>query len=310
MAFHFPGTGPRGAVPAVSPATPPAESRAWVAGAALTTVVLWASTFPVTRYALAAYSPLPLALLRLGFAALALLSWVVVARVPPPALRDWPAFAGYGLAGITLASVTLIQGLVSINAGAGSFLVGTIPVFSALLARLMLGERLKPIAWAGIGASFCGVALIALGEGGGLRINLSAGWILASALCQSVYYVGQKPYLRRYRAVQWSAYTILCGAILLLPAAGMLLPELRAAPWPATAAAAYLGVFPIAVAFVTWSYALARAKAALVTSAMYAMPAMALTLAWLWLGEVPHPLSLAGGAVALIGVAAVTLWGR
>jgi drug/metabolite transporter (DMT)-like permease len=286
------------------------DSRGLVAGAALTTVVLWASTFPVTRYALEVYSPLPLALLRLGFAALVLLGWAMLARLPPPHRKDWCAFAGYGLVGITLASVTLIQGLVSISAGAGSFLVGTIPVFSALLARLMLGERLKPIAWGGIGVSFCGVALIALGEGGGLRINPGTGWILASALCQSIYYVGQKPFLRRYSAARWSAYTILCGAALLLPVAGQLLPQLRAAPWPATAAAAYLGVFPIAVAFIAWSFALARAKAAHVTSTMYAMPAIAITLAWLWLGELPHPLSLAGGAVALLGVAAVTLWGR
>ncbi len=288
----------------------PARSQALVAGAALTTVVLWASTFPGTRYALTAYAPLPLALLRLGFASLLLAIWAAVARVPPPARRDWPAFLAFGLVGIALSTLSLIFGLVSVSAGAGSFLVGTIPVFSTLLARAVFGERLSRLGWLGISISFAGIGLIAFGEGEGFRINLGAGWIVASALCQSIYYVGQKPLLARYSALQLSVYTILCGTVILLPLAGWLPDAVRAAPWQATAVAAYLGMFPIAVAFVTWSYALARAKAARVTSAMFAMPAIAITLAWVWLGEVPHPVSILGGATALLGVAVVTLWGR
>jgi drug/metabolite transporter (DMT)-like permease len=287
-----------------------------VVGAALATVVLWATTFPGTRYVLTAYGPLPLALLRLSFAALflgvwALGAWAIgAARVPLPARRDWPALLFFAVMGVTLSNVTLILGLTQVSAGAGSFLVGTIPVFSALLARAFLRERLSTMAWVGIAISCAGVILIAFGEGQGFRINIGAGWILISALCQSIYYVGQKPLLRRYTALQLSVYTVLCGALLLAPLAGLLAEEARVAPWQATAVAAYLGMFPIALAFVTWSYALARAKAAHVTSAMYAMPAIAISLAYVWLGEVPHPLSLAGGAVALLGVAVVTFLGR
>ncbi|MFI5399812.1 MAG: DMT family transporter [SAR324 cluster bacterium] len=285
-------------------------SAPWVAAAALVSVVLWASAFPGTRYALGAYAPLPLALLRLCVAGGMLAVWGLVARVPPPARGDLPVFLVFGLVGIALGSATLMTGLQGVSAGAGSFLVGTIPVFSALLARMWFQERLGPLGWLGIAISFGGVGLIAFGESSGLRLNWSAGWIVVSALCQSIYYVGQKPLLRRYSALQVSVYTIPCGALLLTPVAGMLAGQLRAAPWRATAAAAYLGAFPVGIAFVTWSYALARAKAARITSAMYAMPAIAITLAYFWLGEVPHPLSLLGGATALAGVAVLSIWGR
>jgi drug/metabolite transporter (DMT)-like permease len=286
------------------------NTRALTVAAAMTTVVLWASTFPGTRYVLTVYSPLPLALLRLSFAALLLLVWALIARVPLPERRDWPILILYGFVGVSLANLTLIAGLVRVSAGAGSFLVGTIPVFSALLARAWFKEQLGALGWLGIAISFSGIGLIAFGEGAGFRINLSAGWIVCSAFCQSIYYVGQKPLLVRYTAVQLSVYTVVSGALLLLPLAGLLAGELRTAPWQATAVAAYLGMFPIAVAFVTWSYALARAKAARVTSAMYVMPLIAISLAYVWLGEVPHPLSLIGGATALVGVAVVTFWGR
>jgi drug/metabolite transporter (DMT)-like permease len=293
--------------------------------AAAATVILWASAFPVMRFALASYHPLVLALLRLLIGGLALALWAAVARIPPPALRDLPALLGFGLVGIAAAGVTLVIGLRSVGAGAGSFLVGTIPVFSALLARFTLGERIGPAAWGGIGISFVGIALIAFGEGDGPRLNAGAAWIVASAFCQALYYVAQRPYLRRYSPLRLTCAVVPLGALCTLPllalevehGAGarwpltaLMLEQVRTAPLGATVAVAYLGLFPIAAAFIFWSTALARAKAAQVTSAMYAMPLLAMSLGYVWLGEIPGPLSLAGGTAALAGVALVALRSR
>jgi len=293
--------------------------------AALATVALWASTFPATRFALASYHPLVLALLRLltGGAALAL--WAALARVPLPARRDIPALLTFGLVGIAVSGVALVLGLRTTSAGAGSFLVGTIPVFSALLAWLALGERLSTAAWAGIAISFSGVVLIAWGEGGGLRLEPGAAWIVLSAFCQALFYVGQRPYLRRYSSLHLNCFVVPLGALCTLPLLALivdspsgasvrllalLLDQVRAAPWAATAAAAYMGVFPIAIAFILWSFALSRAKAAQVTSAMYAMPPLSMALGYYWLGELPGALSVAGGGAALLGVAIVAWRGR
>jgi drug/metabolite transporter (DMT)-like permease len=43
---------------------------------------------------------------------------------------------------------------------------------------------------------------------------------------------------------------------------------------------------------------------------LYLIPVLAIGIAWVWLGEMPHLLSLLGGGVALAGVVMVNLWGR
>jgi drug/metabolite transporter (DMT)-like permease len=82
-----------------------------------------------------------------------------------------------------------------------------------------------------------------------------------------------------------------------------------AAP-PATLAVLYLGVFPAAIAYVLWNYALARMPASLLSSFLYLSPVLASIIAWVWLGEVPALLTILGGAVAILGVILVQTKGQ
>ena len=281
-----------------------------VVAAIVVTILCWSSNFPTIRYVLQAFDPLSMSLLRLWVGATALLGYALLTRMPLPAVRDWPLVAVFGLTGIALATLTLNLGLRSLSAGGGSFLIGTVPIFSALLAWGFFRERLRPLAWLGIVISFAGVAAIGLGEGGGLRFDLGTLFILASALNQAFYYVFQRVLHRRYHPLQITCWSVWVGAAALSVLAPQALPVLAAAPLGQTLAVGYLGLFPTAIAFSAWNYALSRANAAHVTSSMYAMPVLAITIAWLWLGEVPSLLSLAGGVTALGGVAVLHLWGR
>jgi drug/metabolite transporter (DMT)-like permease len=307
-----PGAGAEAEGPPPSPALPRVSRRIDLPAvlAATLTIACWASNFPALRFAVREIEPAHIALLRFLVASLLLGGYALVARMPMPALRDVAAFLFFGFTGLAVSTVVLSMGMESVSAGAGSFLVGTIPVFSALWARFFLAERLGSLGWLGIAVSFAGVGLIALGEGEGLRLNLGAGLVVLSAFCQSIFYVFQKPYHRRYSPMQITSYAT-WGATLWLLVFVTDLPEvLRSAPTPHVLAVVYLGVFPTAVAFAAWAYALSRAKAAKVTSAMYVMPALALGMAYLWLGEVPTLFSLAGGLLALVGVVLLNFWGR
>jgi drug/metabolite transporter (DMT)-like permease len=274
------------------------------------TIMLWAAAFVGIRAGLAGYSPAHLALLRFLIASLVLGVYAVVTRMRLPRRRDLPGIALSGLIGITLYNLALNAGERSVSAGAASLLVNTAPIWTAALATVFLGERLRPWGWLGMGLSFAGAAMIALGERGGLGLSWGAGLVLLAALAQSVYFVLQKPHLAAYRPVELAAYAIWAGTLGLLPFAPGLAGAVRAAPAGATLAVIFLGIGPGALAYAAWAAVLARLPAARAASMLYLVPGFAILIGWLWLGEAPHPLSLLGGAIAIAGVLIVTTLGR
>lgn len=281
-----------------------------IAAAVIVTVVTWASAFAGIRLAVQSYEPTHVALLRYVVAAIALVVYAVLSRMPLPRPRDLPGFALLGLLGIAFYNVALNYGQVTITAGTASLLIASAPIWMAVLARVIMRERLRRWGYAGILVSFGGVAVIALGSRAGLSFDYRALAVLAAALASATYSLGQKPYLARYSALQCTAYAIWAGAALLLPFSPGLLAEIGAAPLSATAAIIYMGVFPGALGYLTWAYVLARIPAARAGSFLHLIPALAILMAWLGLGEVPTVVSLVGGCLVIAGVILVNTWGR
>lgn len=112
----------------------------------------------------------------------------------------------------------------------------------------------------------------------------------------------QKPALRHASALQVTTFGCAAGALACLPFAGQLASQLASAPWRASLSVAYLGVFPTAVAFTTWAYALARTSAGAMGATVYAVPALTVLMSWGILGQVPRRTALAGGVLCLAGV--------
>ena len=273
-------------------------------GAALVTVVLWASAFVGIRAAGEDLSPGALSLARLLMGSAALGALVLVRRERFPARRDLFGIAVCGVLWFALYNVVLNAGEQRVDAGTAAMLVGIGPVLIALLAGVLLREGFPRKVMAGCAVAFAGVVVIGLATSErGPAAGVGAALCIVAALAYAGGVLTQKPLLERVSALQvtWLACSV--GALVCLPFVPALLRELGQASASSVVWAVYLGVFPTAVAFTTWAYALARTTAGRMGATTYLVPPTAVLMGWLILGEVPPVLALFGGALCLAGVA-------
>jgi len=294
------------------------DPKTWAAIAV--TLLLWASAFAGIRAGMRltpaglpgadGYGPGEVALLRFGTASLVLAVYALFTRMRLPSVEDLGRIALAGLTGITIYHASLNFGEMTVGAGAASLLIASGPVFTALMSAGFLGERLTILGWLGIAVAFAGAALISLSQGAGMSFSPGALLILLAAVSTSVFFIISKKPLKKYSALEFTSYSIWAGTIpLLFFAPGLVAQFPKAAP-SATAAIIYLGIFPAAIAYVLWNYALARMPASILSSFLYLSPVLAMAIAWVWIGELPTVLTIVGGAVAIAGVAVVQTKGQ
>ncbi len=278
--------------------------------AAAVTVVLWASAFVAIRSAGQDFSPGALALGRLlpASAVLGVISLTQRAGWPPRAA--WPGIVATGVLWFGVYMVALNWGEQHVDAGTAAMVVNVGPILIALLSGWLLREGLRRSLLLGITVSFAGVILVGIATSTSHSPSLLGLMLcLLAAVSYAVAVVCQKPALRHASALQVTTFGCALGTIGCLPFAGQLLSQLATAPVTATLSVVYLGVFPTAVAFTTWAYALSRTPAARMGATTYLVPALTVLLGWAILGEVPGWLALAGGALCLAGVA-LSRWQR
>ena len=297
---------PDAAIPSapVATARDASAARRWVVvGALALTLVLWASAFVAIRHLGRDVPPGALSLGRLLVASVAL--GFVVFRRPRtwPARRDWPLLLLCGIAWFGVYNLALNEAERRIDAGTSALIVQIGPIIVALLATVFLGEAMTRWLLIGMAVGFAGVVVIARGFSSGDSGDLVGVWLaVLAAVTYAVGVLAQKPLLGRLPGpeVTWLACVI--GALTCLPWTGELVDVVRTSDASSLLWIAYLGVFPTAIAFSLWAFVLARSNAGTLTLTTFLVPFIATLIAWMVLGEVPPPLTFAGGALCIAGV--------
>lgn len=282
---------------------------AWLAAGV--TVVLWASAFVGIRAVGEDFSPGALTLGRLVVGALVLGGFVLVRGFVLPRGRELLFVAMYGLLWFAGYNIALNAAERTLDAGTAAMLVQIGPIVVAILAGIFLKEGFPPKLLVGSLVALVGAVVIAAGSSVERRIELAGVVVcLLAGLLYAAGMVAQKPVLRATPALQATWLGCVVGVLACLPFTPTLWDEVGRASSGSILGLVYLGVFPTAIAFTTWAYALSRTSAGQLGATTYLVPVVAAAMSWVLLDEVPPALSVVGGALCLIGVALTRVRGR
>jgi drug/metabolite transporter (DMT)-like permease len=194
----------------------------------------------------------------------------------------------------------------TVPAGVAALLVGSIPIWMALLDRVFFGKRLRPSAYVGFVLGFAGLTFLFDPFGHGSVDRLGALVIVFGALAWSAgsLYSRSAPLPRR--PLVSAGLGALCGGVLCL-VASVAGGELGEATWSADSllALGYLVVAGSLVGFTAYVWLLRAAPVSLVATYAYVNPIVAVFLGWLILDESITLQMVAAGAAVVVAVALI-----
>ena len=287
------------------------NKQTFLYAAAFLAAFLWASAFPATRYALSYYSPVSLMVLRFGAASVTLSIIGIIRKIKLPKLSDLPLFAASGLSGVFLYSYLFNTGSVTVPAGVSSFIIASAPIFTLVLTWIFLKEAAKPLCLIGVFVSICGLAAVTLTQITEFSFDIGLMLVILAAVSSGIYSTVMRILTKKYTALEATTYTIIMGTIgtlIFLPTA---IGEIPDSNLTVNLLVVFMGVFPAALAYLAWSYALAKAKKTIhVTVFSYLIPFISALIAYIWLHETFSLFTLIGGLVIIVGMIMTNIFDR
>jgi drug/metabolite transporter (DMT)-like permease len=274
----------------------------------LVIMVFWAGNFIVVKGAVGILPPVGFTFLRYALASLtllALLRWRTgTIRLPR---GDTRSIALLGIVGFGCYQILWPVALQSIPAGDSALLIATTPVLTALLAAGTGADAPNAAKLTGALISFLGVGMvIAAGQGVELGVSLVGDVLtIAAASCWAIYTVYGARVLRRHTPLEATTWAIVAGTLFIAPIgiAQLLTSDVSGFGLPVILAIAYSGTLAAGFANVIVFHGLKLLGPTRVTAQQSLVPALAVVLAAIFLGEAIRPAQVVGGVVILGGVA-------
>jgi drug/metabolite transporter (DMT)-like permease len=267
---------------------------------------------PLARIIVRHVHPVALGVLTLGSGSLVILLFLAVTGrlrlLGSMSGKDVLRSAGIGVIGFFAFQMLTFSALSRIPASVNAFLINSSVVYIAVLAALVLRERIRPAGAAGIALALVGVLLVAFNRG--FRVAgdvdlLGCAFSLLGAVSFALYSVFGKRLLARNDPLLVTALAMLTGTLLLGALAALTtgFGSLARAPASAWALALVVGVTMNGLAYPLWFLSLRSLPASHVSVYMYLTPLFAVALSYFILRETFAWLFWLGAALILAGIA-------
>jgi drug/metabolite transporter (DMT)-like permease len=293
-----------------SPAIPPAPAGSrYDTFLAWFFVLVWGSGYLASKTGMQYAPPLTFLALRYSFGVLCLIPWLLVAR------PDWPAdrrtFFHVCVAGLMMHAITLggshYAQYLGMSAGITALLLATQPLFTAVFAHRMMGERLVPMQWLGVALGLAGVALVVWHKVDVNAVTFSS--LAAVAVSLAAITIGtlyQRAFCRAVDLRSASFIQFVLSLLVLAPLAWRVEGFAVRWSWQMAVSIVFLVIMASILAVNALHILMRRGHAAKVTSLLFLTPIVAVFLEWVMFSVVPTSLSIAGIAVTCVGVALVS----
>ena len=183
-------------------------------------------------------------------------------------------------------------------------MLGTVPVYAAIIARLVGLERPGRIFWVAAAVSFAGTGLIAAGSGDVSGSMVGMVLAVGTAITWAAYSVANAPLIRRYSPFRVSSLVLPLGW---LPLAIVAVPQLESQGtsqfgWLVIVACAFAVVGPLFLTNILWFTAIDRVGLSRTTLFSNLQPFFAVLFAVLLLSESLSAWEIAGGLLIMVGI--------
>jgi len=273
----------------------------------LAAVTFWGISFIATKIALDELAPLSIIFLRLILASI-LLSILAVYSNKKLDL-SWKNHGSIFVLALIAAFHLWIQvtGMQYTTAANTGWIIGTAPIFMAIVGYIAFKESLSPIRIFGILLAFFGLLLlISKGDFSSIDLLSNKGdfLILASAFTWSIYSAVNKKISLTYSPLLTVLFLFLMMAVIISPfsISSQSIQSVIALSTKSWIAILFLGVFCSGVAYVLWAQALKEMDSVRVGAFLYFEPFVTVFAAWLILSEEITFLMIVSGVVITLGV--------
>lgn len=277
--------------------------------AALLSVTIWGSYYPIIEYLLASWDAVTLSWARNVMAAMALGVLLVMTEGARSLIRDVPWRPVWLIGVVGVAANILLSSYAVQFAGAvpAALITGGTPVLAALMAWFFYGQRPRWLAWFAIVLALAGVTIVTLG-GSGWDGSFMGGefMVLAAALTWVWYMIMIQKALPGFSQLRATTITMITGAFASTGGYGAVL-VLGYGPVAYDTGASSLGLVffsaagSVALGTVLWNFAVSRLGVTVTSLFGNLVPVVAVALSLAWGGTIGG-LQVVGGVLVLIAV--------